>query len=350
MKSLFYPLILVLIGCTVSCKKDRQDDAVLSTVKGTVFSPNGNVRIRGAVVQLSTDNKYKAITDASGVFELQVPVGNKSLRVYTGSGELFATDVNVEVVEGRTQMLDTIRLAQTGSVAYFEGDYDNMQEIFETGMGFSVTRLEPEDLFNVSKLKQHKMIFFNCGEIPGQYIYDSPADFVTVQKNVKEYISQGGKGLFTDFAYMYIGGTCQDYWDEEGGRLANVRNNHVRKSGQRVNVSLEALFKEALLPLSDMCGGFEGMSTLDRVNVKNSELAAILGKNTVDIDFDLDDFVILEKRSGFKGTVLLESSKLGIISFVQKISKGSVLYSSFHNHENITPENRAILEWYILSF
>ncbi len=196
----------------ISCNKD--DDAQIvplpeatGLVKGRVMVKNGSKPVGGAVVFVLNDQSkmYYTRTDAEGNFSLKAPVGNRKLHIQTGGGNNFRTIIPVVIQKNTIQTIDTeqARLQQVASMAYVEGDYDEVQDII-ADLGYVITEITNNDLKNYDTISQFDILLLNCG---AKEQNDAQTD-----TNLADFVTNGGSLYASDYAVAYLlGGNSNSY-------------------------------------------------------------------------------------------------------------------------------------------
>ena len=202
-------LILAITTLAISCKKNGDEIAVVEIVKGTVagrvVAADNLTPIKNAVVFINKDGKiYRTKTNNLGEYILLAPIGNQKLFIQSGNGAMFRTVVNVVIKENITVNLPVAKLAQVAKLGFVSGNYDKIEDIIVNSLGY--TALPITDLHNFSSLLQYDAIFLNCSS---SIVLDS-----TVNKNLANFVSNGGSLYVSDWAVSYLigsnvsGATC----------------------------------------------------------------------------------------------------------------------------------------------
>lgn len=269
MKHLNLFLITAILLLFLSCNNNETpeiNDVATPTVEtgkitGKVMSQNGAKPIGGASV-FTFDDEYKiyyTTSDAEGNFTLDAPVGNHTINIQTGDGSNFRTEVSANIKKNETLSLDLsqTKLNQVAKIAYVKGSYDKIEDII-LSLGYSVTEITNNDLANLPTIAQYDIIFLNCGS---RKYSTNQALFPVIEANLATFVANGGSIYASDWDVSYlIGGT-----------------------DNTSNCSAPGGF----IPDSKLCSTNTGSSGIVPATVSNAGLAAALGFNSLNIDFDL---------------------------------------------------------------
>lgn len=234
-----------------------------------------------------------------------------------------------------------------GKLATTPAGYDDMGSVLKN-MGFNAEQISLEDLANLDKLKQYAAVYINCsGDV------DNVAE--QAAGALKQYVSDGGVVYASDFANTLISNAFPgkiSFYSGEGTIGARVGNS--------------------------------GKVT---AKVTDGGMAAALGKSTIEVNYDLPAWVVMEKTAGrvymrgpapiidyssmtspenlqalqnidFSNPQAVEdlqskfaqtsSKTLPDVPYVVSFSegKGEVLYTSFHNEAQNTADVSKVLNWF----
>jgi hypothetical protein len=149
---------------------------------------------------------YHCRTNKDGYFEFQVPITTKKIIIESGDGNIFMSEVAVDLKSGQTIQLagsETI-LDCRGRMVYIAGAFDKIEAIVHDSFGCPITQITNADLTNASSLNNYDAIFINCGA-------SNPLDS-TSYVNLQNFVAQGGSLYVSDFAVCYLlgnySGTC----------------------------------------------------------------------------------------------------------------------------------------------
>lgn len=264
--------LVLLVNCKGSDDSiNPEDPKTVSTgqVEGKVFAKNGTKPIGGAIV-FTIDSKnqvYHTYSNADGTFSLTTPEGNTTLHIQTGNGLNFRTEVPVTVKKNETTTVagTDSKLNQVAKIAYVKGSFDKIEDII-TSLGYTATEISYQDLKNFNTISQYDIIFLNCGSRGfAQTGTSAPGNDLDVFSNLSTFVTNGGSIYSSDWAAAYLvgGGMNVDYCGMYGGFI-----------------------DDTLICFKNI--GNAGIYT--NCNVSNTALAAALGFNTLDIDYDMSSW------------------------------------------------------------
>ncbi len=311
---------------------DSGNSLELATISGVVVSPKGKA-VRSATVEVVGNEKYNSITDTEGKFSFEVPTGEHTLKIYTGSGEVFNSSKSVEVEAKTNNSIGNIELsvAPQTRIAYVWGEYDNIQSIISNSLGYQIDSLSHSDMEDINNLRKYDVIFLNCGE-SGQGRMDGYSEQISTQEemdvirqNIGDYVAEGGKIYASDYAVGYVVPQCDSDF----------------------NYYLE--FNNTLFSADILCFNLNGEVETVVANVIDKDLANIIGEEA-NIIYDLGEWATIIPAQNFAGNVLVEGDNSSVLAFSQNIGSGQILYTTFHNEANISDDMEAILEFFIYNF
>lgn len=259
-------------------------------------------------------------------------------------------------VFGLTAPKTTTTKTSTSKLAVTPKGYDDMGAVLKD-LGYSATEIDEEDLTSESKLSQYDAVYINCSAATSSVFEDAGSA-------VKKYVEGGGTVYASDWANSIIEkafpGKIKFY---------NGMGENSEWAGAESNSRV----------------GQEGKVT---ANVTDSGLAAVLGKTSVEVNFDLSSWAVIDdvgsdtnvlmrgpaKVFNFSGSDLSNPDSWGgsdntwdaqkleelqkqkssaektldnkpfVVTFKQ--GKGQVLYTSFHNEAQVTSDTKAVLNWF----
>ena len=304
-------------------------DGATGDVTGRICSPSEASYVVGARVwvELGDGQLLETTTDGDGFFTLRdVPVGTQQVNVQKGS---FYTSFDVMITEGvMTELAEEECLRDDLAIAVVTGDYDHIESLLRDLAIEYDAYSDPNALLrNPSRLSGYDIVFFNCG-MDDSWTYSSNQ----VGNNVRDYIASGGSIYTSDWAY------------------------YVVEAGLPEMVTFVG-------PDTTPGAAYAGMSGTVTAEVLSPNLKALLGKNTAQINYDLDYWAVADRID--QGTPLLRAtvdyldpsdpwgltiaSKKSPLAIVMEHGNGKALYTSFHNEQQITGDMLLILEDIILS-
>ena len=292
---------------------------------GRICAPSGTSYVSNATVWIVVNgDRYETSTDVDGFFTLNpVPVGTHTVQVEKG---LFTTSFEVVVKKDQiTELAQQECLEDDVNIAVVSGDYDHV-EGFLDDLGFSYevfSSVYSSDwrklLADPSRLNGYDIVFINCMTT----IYLTKPEWDAFGDNLRDFIASGGSVYASDYAYFFIEGAVP-----EAASFAGNDNSFADAWGQ----------------------GSPGYVT---GQVKDSELKAALGSNSVDLNYNTTWVPVISTT----GTTLIEGqydsytgSKFGPLVFQFDLADGGrALYTSFHNEAQATQDMNNLIEEFIYS-
>lgn len=293
------------------------------TIEGRVCAPDGQTWLAEATVYVERADGSRAqdTTDGEGRYTLTgVPAGEVTVVVVKGS---FTTSFTVTVTEGQTTTVpdDQCELDPPDiQVAVVTGQWDSVEDVLDD-VGVDPANITIYNgisgnwvgdlLDDYTVLSQYDIVFFNCG------VYDFGFSFETTAiNNLRQFVSQGGSVYASDQAYDVVERAWPDSIDFYGNdQLANQAQN--------------------------------GEETQDMVgDIVDLGLASSLGSNTIVLHYPLLAWAVIQDI-GASVTVyisadapLMSGTTLNDVPHTVRFSAGAgkVLYTSFHQEANISPQ------------
>ena len=362
-KDLFFRswLVTVISGGTVQVPGPATCDPVVAppetgTVVGRVCAPDGRTWLAGARVLVGDPNNplVETSTDADGNFTLTgVPEGQQTVTVIKNS---FTATYSVTVTANGTITIpvDQCAVVPTATrVAVLSGLYDNVRCVLTgssdplasrpgdactvSGLGLDPSNVTTVNgtasgwassfLGNFATMSQYDIIFFNCGVADGSATTGANAG--TYAANLRQYVEQGGSIYASDWAAPLIELAFPEFITWQNGTPQND-NVQTAKVGNPQTVSNAA--------------------------VTDPGIRAALGQNTVAISYDLPAWVAMQStapatRVYIRGTASgTNASGFGNVTMSNipftvgfDVGQGRVVYTSFHQERNLTPDMLAVL-------
>lgn len=202
-------LLILLCLIITSCEHHENDKEPntrvnLGTVKGVVTTPSNKVVSNATVFYDNDGDLYLTKTNAQGVFQLELPPGNKTIEIQSGNGKLFrssyAVNVTSDVVLDLTAV--NLRLDAEANFAFVGGLYDNIETIIQD-LGYTVDELTKSDLEAANSLDNYDALFLNCDANSAEF----PDLFY---QNLSDFVTRGGSVYASDWALEYLIG-YKDY-------------------------------------------------------------------------------------------------------------------------------------------
>ncbi|MCA9572516.1 MAG: carboxypeptidase regulatory-like domain-containing protein, partial [Myxococcales bacterium] len=271
-------------------------------VEGRVCAPNGTTWVVDATVSVDTAPAV-SVTNEDGWFQLLgVPVGPATITVVRGS---WSHTYPVDVSDGGITTLEDGSLCLQDDdveVAVVPGEYDSIEDILD-GLGIEYRRVTPNDLEREATFDELDVLFLNCGA----YSWSTP--------ELNRWVRDGGSLYASD-------------WEAEA----------------------VAGLDPALLGRFD----YTGAAGETEADVLDPSMTLAVG-GSAHIAYDFDSWVQLGSdataRPLIRGTAPSLTGNTGAqaLAVQQPLGSGKVLYTTFHNERQITPDMRRLLEEMILS-
>ncbi|MEW5849506.1 MAG: carboxypeptidase-like regulatory domain-containing protein [Myxococcota bacterium] len=328
------------------------------SVQGRVCAPDGETWLAGATVFVGTDQNTtpsQTTTDADGRFTLtNVPAGQQTITVVKNSfTATYTVDVpangTATIPEEQCQVIPTIT-----KVAVVSGDYDNVRCVLTgqndpqasqsghpceiPGLGLdpaNVTTIDGRNLTwaasflgNYAAMAEYDIIFFNCGLKDYPIVNGSNAGIYAA--NLRQFVESGGSIYASDWAAPVIERAFPEFVQWQGGAGgANPEDINDAKVGIAQAVTAE---------------------------VVDPGIRAALGQQQIDVSYDLNQWVAMKTAAAATRIYIRGSAdainydtfatySMANIPFTVgfDVGQGRVIYTSFHQERNITPDMQAVL-------
>lgn len=283
-------------------------DPTNATLTGTVFAPNLEIPVSGALVYLTSGsvepvpdkvycsecvelcNKPFALTEPDGSFELQAVAG-AGQKLVVQKGE-FLRVVDIDVAEGMNEVpADRSNLPGAWNpdagmwipkIAVYRTDPDRVYNVLakfglgevtangELVPGSEQFQLVPDTdggalIDDFVAMSQYHIIFVPCAASNGWL--GAPNVSPLRAQNVRDYVAAGGKWYATDHANEYIEEPFADYQEFHSPGMPDIQPAYD-VGGEVVDPDLLA-WLEALPPaLKDIGGGNPTLDTLPTVELR----------------------------------------------------------------------------------
>jgi hypothetical protein len=289
---------------------NQPDWKYTGTIVGAVMSPSETVPIAGATVTVRVDDQEAmALSVERGCFYLNLPKGKHEIVIEKGR---YSSSLSAIVQEDEVTNLGAIGLdVGDVKVAVVFGKYDNVGELIsQLGIPYDLYT-SPKDLFTSSEtLEDYDAVFINCGTenttVNNEYYTE------TEISNVKTWVEAGGTIYISDWEHALFTGITPN-------SASFMHEPRVGPSGV-----VEA-------------------TILDR------NIMALLGTEQLDIHFQLAGWAVIDEVD--EGSALLEADiddQRHPLAVIDWPGQGRVIYTSFHNEEQLTVEIQTVLYELIL--
>ncbi len=215
----------------------------------------------------------------------------------------------------------------------YEG-YDDFGAVLER-LGFEYDVINEDQLKSIDLLSQYKSLFINCSAGIEYYVDDATVSAL------QQYVSSGGVVYASDYSAPLIDkafpGKIIFYDDPTTG------NEQYYDYGDGYDY---VYYEYKIGEMGDY-----------KANVVDSGLAAVLGKNVIDVTYDLGSWVVMTGVGSGTQVHITGSAKVvenwedkivSNIPYVVSFSEGEgeVIYTSFHNEAQVTEDMEKVLDWF----
>jgi hypothetical protein len=297
---------------TAACSGDdapTPTETGVGTVTGRIVAADGSTPIPGAAVQLAARQANGPVdpTDLERAYTLVgLPAGVQTLVATRG---VFLGQFTVTVRANQTVTANPTAVQPTGNLGYVAGDYDRIESIVRDDLGYPMTALEPASLGTTATLNAYKMLFVNCGAELSEVIGDASA-----LDNLKAWVAAGGVLYASDLSLDLI----------------------------------QAMFPEHIL--SVLYGNPQDVTA----QVISESIRSSIGKSSVAIRYDLPSWTTPDGLSATAEVLLRGTFVSGDQTYADKPlailiphGSGKVVFTSFHNESGLTPDQLALLRYYV---
>jgi hypothetical protein len=311
-------------------EQESESEEGFGSVTGIVTATNGITPIQGALVRLKTDSESsnysgpEDLTDIDGRFNLEnVPAGDQTLVATRG---VFRAEKEVVIEADVVLEASEFILTPEKKLAYIPGDFDSIEDILTDDLGLEmdvhIEEITFPDLLSFEILSEYDIIFLNCGSDVA-YEFEDEAE----TEALREYISSGGLLYLSDLEMPLLWMLFPDEFEYD--------KNHFGVEG---TIEAEVTF---------------------------DDLASFIGKSTVDIHFNLDDWMgLIDQTLSDEIEVLLRGDYLTYdfwtddeipvenepLAILYRYGEGALIFTSFHNTGAATTDQRSVLNFYVFGF
>ncbi|MEO8151213.1 MAG: carboxypeptidase-like regulatory domain-containing protein [Bacteroidia bacterium] len=349
-KALFIASAFAMVLIFITCKKEKTSEPVNGTITGKVVAKNNHTPIGSAQI---IAGGYSTRSDKNGNFTLEVKPGAYHLIIQTGKGHLFKTEMDITVGDGEQLALPATStvLKQDGNMAYIAGAYDKIETIINDSLGYSAFPITVNDLDNDSLLGTFEAIFLNCGAL-NMFTLDS-----LKYTNLGNFYQNGGSIYASDFAVEFL--TGDGNWRLYGTPFNNQSKGSGDHAGQFSILSTCTTPKiGGFMTDSSLCCSKSGPAGLvTNIDVLAADLVTALGKDSIDIEYDLGGWEVVSVVDAPFETIL-QNNNPGAASVpvaVRTVSStsgsGMIYFTTFHNNpqSTISPDVQNVLQFFILN-
>lgn len=306
------------------------DDVLTGGIMGRICAPNGWRYINDAKVSIEHPwGVAVTYTDEEGFFILDgIPAGEHVVIVQKGS---FMTQFSVLISPNEVLELASEEcLRDDLNIAVVTGEYDHIQSIIdELGVTYTVidgmfngpTAPHRQFLLDPAAMEEFDVIFFNCG-----LNYEAlQTDFAFIGNNLREFVENGGSVYTSDWAYFLSERAFPD--------MVEFRGND-----------------DTLLASATGAAGAVTATVFD------AAMQGSLGSDQAQITFDLDVWITAEGAGPGTSTMVYSKyqywndtyTKLndgeGPLAVKLETAGGRVIFTSFHNEQQVTLDMVTLME------
>jgi hypothetical protein len=364
---------------------DCVPQATNATLTGTVYAPNLEIPISGAVVYVTTGdpepvpagvycaecvqiscNEHFVLTAADGSFELPATAGPQKLVVQKGQ---FLHVVDIDVAEG-----DNAVPANQGNlpgewnpgagmwiprIAVVETFNDSIYNVLAkiglgdvSGSGGLVNGSEQFDLYSqpaggsllddLDAMSQYHIIFIPCmsqvemGGLSAQRL-----------DNIRQWVAAGGKWYVTDWANEYIYDTFPNYQTLHGQDF-DPDHGYYDTTGVVLDAELLAWLEALPAPLKDIGGGHPNLLSLPTVGIIDNwsgidSIPSVMVENDEGEQVDVGHYAWVEGSC----PVCNPANELRPMTISAEYGCGRMMFSTYHTdegeHAGLTPQELILL-------
>jgi hypothetical protein len=348
-----------------------------ATLEGTVFAPNMQIPISGALVYL-TDDAVDPVPDkvycsqcveltCDTPFVLTEPDGSFSLPAAAGPGQQlvvqkgeFLRVVDFDVVEG-PNLVPADQSSLPGMwiprIAVYETDPDRVYNVLaKFGLGqtsangelvpgtqqFSLISDSDQGAFmdDFVGMSQYHIIFVPCAAT--KFWLGAPSVPLLRAQNIRDYVAAGGKWYATDHSNEYIEAPFSDYQDFHSPAMPDIQPAYD-VDGNVVDAELLA-WLQALPPgLKDIGGGNPTLNALPSVELRLNysgieSTTPVIVQDDDGLDVDVGHHTWVEGPC----TSCSDPSKVRPMAISGQWGCGRMMYSTFENssvaHGGLNPQ------------
>ncbi len=342
--------LLVATACNEQSFTPTQpsvDDLQPGSVSGRVCDPESLTWLEGAQVYTQAFDAdaipyatLGTITDAAGYWQIDdLLPSERNYDIYIQYGYEILETHSVAITGGEIVALPEPECFEPLSVAVITGDYDDLGNLL-TGIGvFTYDIVEGttstalvDFLGNLPSMEEYDVILFNGGHVEEDVIFDtdgpSSAVVASTLGNIRRFVQNGGVIYATDWSYDLV----EQIWPD---RVDFLGDDTIPEDAQK------------------------GETGLVQANITDPQLAALVGTDKMEIDFDLPVWPPMESVSGDvlvhmqtntiqyrEGDDTLSLSNVPLaISFTD--GQGKVVFSSYRLSANESPQMSNTFEYLV---
>ena len=255
-----------------------------SSITGRVCDPDTNQWMEGATVytHIVSDageliGTVESVTDGEGYYHLTDLRDGLIYTVYVQFGSTVLDQYDVDLTEGGEIIVPdpTCGGSVSGDVAVVTGDFDDMAAVLQQVGIESFTIIDGRDtaglvefLGSEENLTPYSTVYFAGGHIEEDVIYDTDGsdtngDVSNVRAAIRGYVTNGGKVVASDWSYDVV----EQVWPDKVEFLNDDSVPNAAQLGVPMNVNAD---------------------------IPDAGLSAAVGESTIQVDFDLDAWPVVE--------------------------------------------------------
>lgn len=255
-----------------------------SSITGRVCDPDTNQWMSGATVytHIVSDagellGTVESLTDEEGYYHLTDLRDGLIYTVYVQFGSTVLDQYDVDLTDGGEVIVPdpTCGGSISGDIAVVTGDFDDMAAVLQEVGIDSFTIIDGRDtaglvefLRSVDNLTPYQTVYFAGGHVEEDVIYDTDGsdaagNVPVVLGAIREYVMNGGKVVGSDWSYDVI----EQVWPDKVDFLGDDNVANAAQLGIPMNVN---------------------------ASVVDAGLTAAVGADTMQVDFDLDAWPVVE--------------------------------------------------------
>lgn len=359
-----------------------------ATLEGTVFAPNLEIPISGAVVYITDrpipdipDESYCSecvelecdvnfvLTEADGTFSLPAVAGpGQQLVVQKGE---FRHVVDFDVAEGMNTVApmdsslpgrwDPANGMWIPRIAVYDADPDRVYNVLAkfglgevSASGDLVPGTEQFDLISsangswmddLNNLRPYHIVFVPCATT--SFWLEAPSVPGLRAQNIRDYVAGGGKWYATDHANEYISVPFDPYVDFHNEAMPDLQP-AFDVEGEVLDADMLAWLQALPAALKDIGGGYPTLNQLPQVELELN-YSGIDAVHEVMVENDEGELVNVGPYTYVEGpcTSCSDPGSNRPMAFVGQFGCGRMMYSTFETssvaHAGLSPQELALL-------
>ena len=293
----------------------------VGSLQVTLLAPNQVTTVPAAKVNINHSTSGQTICSGNTAADGRIEFQKLSAGIYhiASKAGIFEQSLNdITVSAGVTTQQNLALPKDSKKLAVVTGSYDSIEVVLEN-LGFSYTVVDASSLIDTTIVNQYDFLFLNCG-LDETYANDTSASVLS------NFVSSGKQLYLSDWAYIYLQrafpGKINFYGDDAIDQAAQV-----------------------------------GQSGAVTANVIDKNFITALGKNTMEINFDLPGWVVVDAVNTGVSTLITADVTISDLTTGGDITltgrplvtvfnhgSGKVTYTSFHNEAQPTQDMSRALE------